>query len=118
MNGPNCHTAIECESKFLYQSLDGDLKKKFDAQLQDGSAQTSCGILKSFEDRNDSLRKLKARKKWVLFKERLETKLKGRAFSYWMTKLWRGNWPEENSEADLNPCNLELKEKFRIKLRE
>jgi len=108
---PNCHTAIDV-NQILYHQLEGDLKKKFDAQLQDVQRKQAADTEK-FEEQKRQFEEVKKREN-ELFKERLETKLKEERLL--LNDKLKKQLAEENSEQ-LKSMQLELKEKS-DKLRE
>ncbi|MBR9832699.1 DUF2130 domain-containing protein [bacterium] len=108
---PNCHTSIDV-NQILYHQLEGDLKKKFDAQLQEAQRKQAADAEK-FEEQKRQFEEAKKREN-ELFKERLESKLKEER-SLLNEKL-KKQLAEENSEQ-LKSMQSELKEKSE-KLRE
>jgi hypothetical protein len=108
---PNCHTAIDV-NQILYHQLEGDLKKKFDAQLQDVQRKQAADSEK-FEEQKRQFEEVKKREN-ELFKERLEIKLKEERLL--LNDKLKKQLAEENSEQ-LKSMQLELKEKS-DKLRE
>lgn len=102
---PNCHTSIDV-NQILYRQLEGDLKKKFDAQLAEASKKQAADAEQLAEQKRQFEEAKK--KENELFKERLEAKLKEEK-SLLNTQL-KKQLAEENSEL-MAGMQKELQEK-------
>lgn len=102
---PNCQTSIDV-NQLLYRQLEGDLKKKFDAQLAEASKKQAADAEQLAEQKRQFEEAKK--KENELFKERLEAKLKEEK-SLLNTQL-KKQLAEENSEL-MAGMQKELQEK-------
>lgn len=102
---PNCNTSIDV-NQILYRQLEGDLKKKYDAQIAEvGKKQAEEAAILAEQKRQFEEAKKKENE---LFKDRLEAKLKEEKLL--MNEQLKKQLAEENSEV-MKGIQKELQEK-------